>query len=112
VLGERGGTLSGGQRQAIAIARALLKDAPIVLLDEPATGLDSESSALVLAALDRLMEGRTVMVVSHQMESVRRVDRVLVMERGRIVDQGTHEGLAGREGVYRTLQRLQLGGKP
>jgi ATP-binding cassette subfamily B protein len=104
-LGERGGTLSGGQRQCVAIARALLRDAPIVLLDEPTTGLDQRSTALVTAALDRLVEGRTVLVISHDLARLHGVDRVVVLDGGRIVQEGPYEELAAAEGLFRDLQR-------
>lgn len=107
VLGERGGTLSGGQRQCVAIARAIIKDAPIVILDEPATGLDSQAAALVGEALDRLMEDRTVILISHQLGSIRSVDRVVVLKEGRIIDQGSPSVLLQREGTYQTFLRLQ-----
>ncbi len=108
VVGERGGTVSGGQRQCVAIARAMIKDAPIVILDEPTTGLDSESAAIVLRALDRLMEGRTVLMISHQLGSIRAADRILVLHGGRIVEEGTHETLARASGLYGNLSRLQV----
>jgi ABC-type multidrug transport system fused ATPase/permease subunit len=111
VLGERGGTLSGGQRQCVAIARAMIKDSPIVILDEPTSGLDRRSSALVAAALRRLMEGRTVIWISHQLGSVQDADRIVVLDGGRIVDEGTHDALLSREGLYRTL-RLFPEGEP
>lgn len=104
VLGERGGTLSGGQRQCVAIARAMLRDAPIVLLDEPTTGLDARSSALVSAALERLMAGRTVLIVSHDLRTLHGVDRIVVLEGGRIVQQGTYDELAARAGLFRELE--------
>ena len=108
VIGERGVTLSGGQRQRLAIARALVKDAPIVLLDEPTTGLDSSSERLVLRALERLLAGRTALVIAHRLATVRRADLILVMEDGCIVERGTHEELAGRAGTYRRLLEHQL----
>ncbi len=101
-------TLSGGQRQRLAIARALVKDAPIVLLDEPTTGLDSESERLVMEALDRLMEGRTTIVIAHRLTTVRRADLIVVLENGRIVEQGSHEELLARGGRYRMLYELQF----
>ena len=109
VLGERGGTLSGGQRQCVAIARAIIRDAPIVILDEPTTGLDNRSAELVTAALDRLMRGRTVILISHHLQTIREVDRIVVLEGGRIVEEGTHASLLSRGGVYETLQRLHEG---
>jgi ATP-binding cassette subfamily B protein len=109
LIGERGGTLSGGQRQCVTIARAFIKDAPIVVLDEPTTGLDSESAALVLQALHCLMEGRTVVMISHQLHTARDADRVVVLEGGRIVEHGSHATLLARRGLYHRLQVLQAG---
>lgn len=108
VVGERGGTLSGGQRQCVAIARAFLRDAPIVILDEPTAGLDNEAATTVMAALRRLMKGRTVLMITHEIGTIRDFDRVVVMERGRIADVGTDQALSSREGLYRTYQRLEL----
>jgi ATP-binding cassette, subfamily B, bacterial len=111
VIGERGVTLSGGQRQRLAIARAIVKDAPIVLLDEPTTGLDAHSEELVMAALDRLQAGRTVLVIAHRLTTVRRADRIIVLEAGRIVEQGSHEDLIALDGRYRSLYELQFSGQ-
>ena len=108
VLGERGTRLSGGQRQRIAIARALLRDAPILILDEATSALDTESEALVQDAIERLMESRTVLVIAHRLSTVRKADRIVVMQDGRVVDQGTHDALLAREGLYRRLYRLQF----
>lgn len=102
-IGERGVTLSGGQRQRLAIARALVRDAPIVLLDEPVTGLDAKSEALVLAALERLLAGRTAIVVAHKESTIDRADRIVVLSGGRIVEQGRPEQVALRDGHYRGL---------
>jgi ATP-binding cassette, subfamily B, bacterial MsbA len=110
VLGERGTRLSGGQRQRIAIARALLRDAPILILDEATSALDTESEALVQDAIDRLMADRTVLVIAHRLSTVRKADRIAVMEAGRVVDQGTHRELIEREGLYRRLYQLQFAG--
>ncbi len=99
-LGERGVTLSGGQRQRIAIARAILRDAPILLLDEATSALDAESETLVQAALDRLMEGRTTIVIAHRLATVLKADRILVMDGGRIVEEGTHAELVNAGGLY------------
>lgn len=103
VVGERGGTLSGGQRQCIAIARALLRDSPIVILDEPTTGLDQRAAAFVLAALRELMEGRTVLMISHDLHRLRDADRIVVLEKGRLVQEGRYEELADRAGLFREL---------
>ncbi len=108
VLGERGTRLSGGQRQRIAIARALLQDAPILILDEATSALDTESETLVQKAIDRVMADRTVLVIAHRLSTVRRADRIAVMQTGRIVDQGTHRDLIEREGLYRRLYELQF----
>ena len=107
-IGERGVTLSGGQRQRIAIARAILKDAPILLLDEATSSLDAESETLVQEALDRLMEGRTTLVIAHRLATVLASDRILVLENGRIVEEGTHAQLVGAGGLYARLARLQF----
>ena len=108
VIGERGLMLSGGERQRISIARAILKDAPILVLDEATSALDSESESLVQSALQNLMTGRTVFVVAHRLSTVRRADRIVVLEGGIIVDEGTHECLMGRTGIYRRLYDLQF----
>ena len=110
VIGERGHALSGGERQRLAIARALLKDAPILLLDEATSALDAESERKVQTALDRLMEGRTTLVIAHRLATVRSADRILVMDGGRIVEEGTHEALLDQGGLYARLARLQFTG--
>ena len=107
-LGEGGARLSGGQRQRIAIARALLRDAPLLLLDEATSALDAESERLVQEALDRLMADRTTIVIAHRLATVRAADRIVVMDRGRIVEEGTHAALTSREGLYARLARLQF----
>ncbi len=103
VLGERGATLSGGQRQRIAFARALIRDAPILILDEPMTGLDVESEAKVREALDRLMAGKTCIIITHDLQSVSDANQVLVLDAGRIAERGTHAELVARSGRYRQL---------
>ncbi len=107
-IGERGVTLSGGQRQRVAIARAILKDAPILLLDEATSALDAESERAVQDALDRLMRDRTTLVIAHRLATVRNADRILVMEAGRIVEEGPHETLVRRGGLYSRLAALQF----
>ncbi len=107
-LGESGARLSGGQRQRIAIARALLRDAPLLLLDEATSALDAESERLVQDALERLMRGRTTMVIAHRLATVRAADRIIVMDQGRIVEQGTHASLSAAGGLYARLARLQF----
>ena len=107
-MGEGGARLSGGQRQRIAIARALLRDAPLLLLDEATSALDAESERLVQDALDRLMEHRTTIVIAHRLATVRAADRIVVMDAGRIVEEGTHAALTRRGGLYARLARLQF----
>ena len=105
VVGERGATLSGGQRQRIAIARAVIRNSPILILDEPTTGLDPESEEVVLKALERLMLGRTTVLIAHKFSTVRRADRIYVLEGGEVVEEGSHEELVARGGAYvRTFQ--------
>jgi subfamily B ATP-binding cassette protein MsbA len=108
VIGERGFRLSGGERQRLSIARALLKNAPILILDEATSALDSESEALVQTALQNLMAGRTVFVIAHRLSTVRRADRILVLENGMIADEGSHDDLLSRLGTYRRLYDLQF----
>jgi ATP-binding cassette subfamily B protein len=107
-VGERGVTLSGGQRQRIAIARAILRDAPLLLLDEATSSLDAESETLVQKALERLMQARTTLVIAHRLATVLTCDRILVMDRGRVVEEGTHARLAAAGGLYARLARLQF----
>ena len=109
LVGERGVKLSGGERQRVALARAFLADAPVLILDEATSSLDSESEALIQQAMERLMKGRTSIVIAHRLSTVRSLDRILVFDRGEIVEQGTHATLAGRAGgIYRGLFELQV----
>jgi subfamily B ATP-binding cassette protein MsbA len=108
VIGERGVRLSGGERQRLAIARALLKNAPVLVLDEATSALDSESEALVQSALHNLMSGRTAFVIAHRLSTVRRADRIVVIENGTIADIGAHEELMKKRGTYRRLYELQF----
>jgi ATP-binding cassette subfamily B protein len=109
-MGEGGARLSGGQRQRLAIARAILRDAPLLLLDEATSALDAESEQLVQASLERLMADRTTIVIAHRLATVRAADRILVMDGGRIVEEGTHDTLSARGGLYARLARLQFEG--
>jgi len=107
-VGERGVTLSGGQRQRVAIARAILKGAPVLLLDEATSALDAESESAVQAALETLMRGRTILVIAHRLATIKSADRIVVMDQGRIVEEGTHRGLIARGGLYARLAELQF----
>ena len=109
LVGERGVKLSGGERQRVALARAFLADAPILILDEATSSLDSESEALIQQAIERLMEGRTTIVIAHRLSTVRAMDRILVFDRGRVVEEGPHDALLAREGgAYRALFEKQV----
>ena len=111
LVGERGVKLSGGERQRVAIARAILKDAPILVLDEATSSLDSESERLIQDALLRLMEGKTVIAIAHRLSTVMHMDRLIVMERGRVVLSGTHRELLAQESnLYKKLWEIQAGG--
>ncbi|HMH44249.1 MAG TPA: ATP-binding cassette domain-containing protein, partial [Pyrinomonadaceae bacterium] len=111
MIGERGVTLSGGQRQRITIARAIIRDSPILILDEPSAGLDAESEKLVFDALDKLMEGKTSIVIAHRLATVRRADVIFVIDDGRVVEQGTHDELLETGGLYSRLYELQFRGE-
>ena len=109
-VGERGVRLSGGERQRIAIARAFLKDAPVLILDEPTSSVDSRTEAVILDALDRLMVGRTTFIIAHRLSTVRHSDHILVVDKGRIVERGTHDELVAQKSLYAELYRIQTGG--
>lgn len=110
LVGERGIKLSGGQRQRIAIARAMLKNAPILVLDEATSALDSESEVLIQDALWKLMERRTAIVIAHRLSTIQKMDRIVVLDDGEIVEQGTHKELIRNDGVYAKLWEHQSGG--
>jgi ATP-binding cassette subfamily B protein len=107
-LGERGVTLSGGERQRIAIARAILKNAPVLLLDEATSALDAESETLVQGALETLMKGRSTLVIAHRLATIVNAHRILVIEAGRLVEEGSHGSLMAANGLYARLARLQF----
>jgi ATP-binding cassette, subfamily B, bacterial len=109
MVGERGITLSGGQRQRIAIARAVLRDARVLLLDEATSALDAQSEALVQRALERTMKGRTSLVIAHRLATVLGADRIVVLQQGRVVEEGPHAQLAAAGGLYARLAELQFG---
>ena len=110
LVGERGVKLSGGQRQRVVIARAMLKNAPILLLDEATSALDSESEVLIQDALWKLMEGRTAIVIAHRLSTIQKMDRILVMDKGRVIEEGSHKDLLRINGTYAKLWHHQSGG--
>ena len=109
-VGERGIKLSGGERQRVAIARAILKSAPVLVLDEATSSLDSESEAFIQDALANLMSGKTVLVIAHRLSTIMKMDRIIVMEEGRVVAEGTHLQLVNQKGLYQKLWSIQAGG--
>ena len=109
-LGERGVKLSGGQRQRIALARAFLKDAPILVLDEATSALDSEVEASIQTALNRVMQGKTVLAIAHRLSTIAMMDRVIVLDEGRVVEQGSHNDLLALDGLYARYWNRQSGG--
>ncbi len=112
MVGDRGDTLSGGQRQRIGIARAIIRNNPILILDEPTAALDTESEQLVIEALERLMKGRTVITIAHRLSTIRDADNILVLKEGIVAEQGTHEELLARGGIYAELYRVQFEKEP
>jgi subfamily B ATP-binding cassette protein MsbA len=111
MIGENGVRLSGGQRQRLAIARAFLKNAPVLILDEATSALDSESERHVQAALETLMKGRTTLVIAHRLSTIERADRIVVLDAGRIAEMGRHADLIVASGIYARLHRLQYSGQ-
>lgn len=107
MLGENGATLSGGERQRVSIARALLKDAPVVILDEATASLDPENEVFVQQAINRLVEGKTVLVIAHRLRTIAGADHIVVLENGKVTEQGTHEELMARHGLYEHLYSIQ-----
>jgi ABC-type multidrug transport system fused ATPase/permease subunit len=112
VLGERGAKLSGGERQRIAVARAFLRNSPILILDEPTSSIDTKTESVILDALERLMEGRTTFMIAHRLSTVRHADLLLVLQDGRIIEHGSHDDLVARQGVYHQLYDLQINHRP
>jgi ATP-binding cassette subfamily B protein/subfamily B ATP-binding cassette protein MsbA len=109
VIGQRGATLSGGEKQRLSIARALLKNAPILILDEPTSALDADTEGLLLGALERLMKGRTTLLIAHRLSTLRNADRIVVLDEGKIVEAGTQQELLARGGLYAHLHGIQFG---
>jgi subfamily B ATP-binding cassette protein MsbA len=112
LIGERGVRLSGGQRQRLAIARALLKDPPLLILDEATSSLDTESERLVQQALEKLMQGRASLVIAHRLSTVQSADKIVVLEQGRVVQQGKHDELLAQGGLYKRLYEMQFNDAP
>jgi len=112
MIGERGETLSGGQRQRIGIARAIIRDNPILILDEPTAALDTESEKLVIDALEKLMKGRTVLTIAHRLSTIRDADKIVVLKDGVVAEEGSHDQLLARGGVYAELYRIQYSTAP
>ncbi|HFE53872.1 MAG TPA: ATP-binding cassette domain-containing protein, partial [Bacteroidetes bacterium] len=111
VIGDRGVRLSGGERQRLAIARAILRNPPILILDEATSALDTESEIMVQQAIERLLEGRTSFVIAHRLSTVRNADRIVVLQEGRIVEEGRHDELLAHDGLYRKLYVMQFAGE-
>ena len=109
MLGERGAAVSGGERQRISVARAFLKNAPILILDEPTSSVDSKTEGVILDALDRLMVGRTTFLIAHRLSTLQRADGILVLDNGRLAEQGTQEELLRKNGIYKQLYEAQIG---
>jgi ATP-binding cassette subfamily B protein/subfamily B ATP-binding cassette protein MsbA len=112
VVGERGATLSGGEKQRLSIARALLKDAPILILDEPTSALDAETERLIMGALRRLLRGRTTFIIAHRLSTIRHADRIVVLDEGRVIESGSHAELLARRGAYACLYHAQYHAAP
>ena len=112
MVGERGETLSGGQRQRIGIARAVIRNNPILILDEPTAALDTESERLVIEALERLMKGRTVITIAHRLSTIRDANKIIVLKEGVVAEEGTHDELVARGGMYAELYRIQFSAPP